>query len=177
MQTRVWSWDDLTTWDDWVTWLYQEVSPVVPNHFDAGGLIAARVQAQCPLARQVNAIASFRLVPSLMQFAPAVFIAPGPEDVPNDDPYGVSQVTEQNWYVYVIARNVTATEYGQAALDEAGMLTSQVLAALQGWKPSARHTELRRRRAQLPEYQPGEVMVPLMFSTVIINVGSANVAA
>lgn len=176
MKKPVGAWSDVASWAEWRTWLYAEVAPFVDNHFDAGGLIKERLVTACELVERAYVVASLNAVPELMQTLPAVFVVPGEGDaVTPDDPTGTAQFFDQPWLVLVGVRNVTDPQYGQAALDEAGLTTTQVLHALQGWPPSLDHGPLRRVTVRRPPaYEKGIAVVPLQFVTRIYREGSIN---
>lgn len=176
MKKAVRAWGDVTSWAEWSTWLYREVAPFVANHFDAGGLIAARLSQACTLVARSYVAANVAAALQLMQTLPAVWVVPGDDDaIAQDDPHGVAQFFDQAWLVLVGVRNVQSAEYGEAALDEAGMIVTQVLEALQGWQPSPDHGPLRRIKARRPlAYEKGTALVPLQFVTRIYREGSVN---
>jgi hypothetical protein len=84
---------------------------------------------------------------------------------------GQAQNVQQRWLVVLAARNATQGDGGAALQGEAGILLSKLLAALQGWAPSAEHRPLRRVAAPRPGYSPAFAFYPLAFECQITLIG------
>jgi len=88
--------------------------------------------------------------------------------------WGKNQISEQFWLVVISSKNVT--DSGNAARKELGVIALNVLQALQGWLPSAEHSELYRRRCpfRVTDDEKGFVHISFLFSTRIVIDGLDN---
>ena len=83
-----------------------------------------------------------------------------------------AQVAVQRWLVVIAVRNVRNVKSGSGARAEAGTLISKVIAALNGWAPTASHRPMRRVQAPRPGYNKGFAYFPLMFETQLFTGGA-----
>ncbi len=99
------------------------------------------------------------------------------DDLPDESTGGSSQrgkvqSSQQLWLVIVSARNVA--DAGVRSSLDAGIIFLNTLVALQGYRLSAEHGELQRKRLPYRAiYDNGFAHLPALFSTKVITTGSA----
>ncbi len=80
--------------------------------------------------------------------------------------------TEQTWQVVVAVKNLRSAKTGEHARETAGELCADVLAALQGWRPSPEHQPLSLAPGPRPGFSKGFAYFPLAFTTRVVARGS-----
>jgi hypothetical protein len=152
---------------------------MLDNYLAAEELIKARLAEKLSEVPALNILSAADLdgVKEASQVTPAVHVMYFDDEVPGSDGDAAlksrHQKTQQLWAVILVVRNVR-DKTGQASREDAGLLISTLLDTLQGWKPSAEHGPLRRRKAPFrTTYRNGFAYFPFLFSTQIVTTGSA----
>lgn len=146
---------------------------MLSNFLAAEPLIIARLKAKTSV-RHVLSVADLAGVEEGGQFTPAMhvlFTGYAPTQERED---GRIQQIEQTWTVVVAVRNVRDTRTGAAARSEAGVLITETLAALAGWKPSDEFSALKLARAVPPAFTTGFAYFPLAFTARVLAEGEGN---
>lgn len=100
------------------------------------------------------------------QVTPAVHIYFGGYRPLDEQVTGGVQQIEQTWYVVTAVRHPAGQQNGKATRNEAGHISSQVLAYLLGWLPGKEFTRLKLAGAPKPAFSKGGFgYVPLGFTT------------
>ena len=179
---RVTAWCQPGNWAGFISWI-EMASPIIPDHLRAAADIKLRLTEEVSLVDPVNihVVASLGVAVDLLQVTPALFVIPWDESVEDDDPMGMSAMTDQGWMVFIVARQVEDLKYGSATLSEAGMIQTQVLRALQGWTPPGFGRGMRRRPAPrfgayggMVDFEKGTAAIPLCFTLPIYLEGTVN---
>ncbi len=148
---------------------------MLTNYLAAEQLIIDRLRANTTVPeRHVLSAADLANVAEATQPTPAlhvIFTGYAPTQEKGD---GLIQQTEQTWTVIVVVRNVREAATGTPARRDAGGYLAEVLAALQGWKPSAEHTAMKLAPAPAPGYSSGYGYFPLAFTTRTTSKGTGN---
>ena len=76
----------------------------------------------------------------------------------------------QTWLIVGAVRNVAAHD-GSAARESAGKLLSQILAAVQGFRPHPELSALTLTAAGAPEYNAGFMYIPTTWTTPVTTRG------
>jgi hypothetical protein len=145
---------------------------MIENFFDAGALIVQRLQDKVQDVPALN----IRLAPNqewaianaLDKSIAVIFFDDQPNESKNGSGFkGSPQISTQYWLIVVSLKNVSNA--GSAARHDVGGLIVTVLKALQAYRLSSDHTELKRARSPFRNPDKGGfVHIPLMFTTTII---------
>jgi len=135
------------------------------NYFALEELLINRLKETVAGVRAILSQAELGGVAEDQQITPAlhvIFNAATP--TPNTD--GHRRYFREQWHVVVAVRNPRTQRGGRAARDEAGPLVTQVLKALELWRPSKAYSPLQVSLFVRPVVSPGGfIYVPLLFDT------------
>jgi len=141
----------------------------VVNYLGAEPLLIARLQAQVPGVKAVLSAADLAGVAESKQQTPALHVLFRGYRPTRTSGEGRVQETEQTWQVVVAVKNLRSPQTGEHAREEAGPLLAAVLAALQGWRPSAEHTPLTLAAGAAPGFSRGYAYFPVAFGTNVVT--------
>ena len=132
------------------------------NHLALEPLLIARIKAAVPGFRAVLGMADLASMQEAGQTTPAAHV------IYQGDAYppgagSSTRLVEQTWLVVVAVRNVRDTVGGSAAREEAGVLISQVLTALSGWRCAPEEKPLTLVTPPRPGFNAGYAYFPLAF--------------
>jgi len=147
------------------------------NYLAAEALIKQRLIDKVPAipAHHVLSAADLDGVKENAQATPALHVIYFDDEVPTGEGSqagtGRAQLVNQLWLVTLVVRNVKG-KTGAGNRNDAGLLIGPVLAALQGWRPSAEHGPLYRRKSPYRvTYRNGFGYFTYLFSTKISVTG------
>lgn len=145
------------------------------NYLSAEAFIIARLREKAPEAvKAVLSAADLAGVAESKQVTPALhvlFHGYRPTRAVEGS-RGAIQETEQTWVVVTAVRNLRTPKTGEHAREEAGPILSAVLAALQGWQPSPKHTPLELAGGPRAGFTGGYGYFPLAFTTRVVTRGA-----
>ncbi|MEW6490766.1 MAG: hypothetical protein AB1578_22995 [Thermodesulfobacteriota bacterium] len=141
------------------------------NYLSAEALIVARLQSKVAGVKAVLSAADLDGVAESAQVTPAVHVVFGGYRPTQERDEGRVQESEQVWIAVVAVRNLRTPKTGEHARETAGELCADVLAALQGWRPSAEHQPLKLAPGPRPGFSKGYGYFPLAFTTRVVTRG------
>lgn len=141
------------------------------------GLIVARLAAQTAMpAKRVLTAPDIEQVEEARQTTPAYHVIYAGDRAPSGGGGAARsryQVVEQLWLVVVAVKNVRDVRRGQAAREQAGPWVTELIAALQGWRPGDDYNELQRDLGAPPAaYQAGYFYVPTLWAVTFSTQGT-----
>lgn len=148
------------------------------DYLAAGALIEDRIREKAPNLKRVEVVGD--LVTWLEDEAefekqisgklPAAFVGYDGDVLGDMTGEGSDHVAAQRWLVVLAVGNYRRADTARGVVSDAGPLLAQLMAALNGWKPTG-FTELIRQAAPRPGYRAGVGFFPLVFSTNVFVEG------
>lgn len=135
------------------------MEPISDNFLAPEAAIVQRLQDTVQ-AELVGTARDMEQIDERAQRTPAVYVLFDGLQPQETAGSGQVQRIEQTWMVVGAVRNIEDQAGGSAAREDAGRLLSQILAALQGYKP---HPDLGRLALQAsgqPEHNAGFMYIP-----------------
>lgn len=144
------------------------------NYLSAEPLLIARLREKVSDVKGVLSAADLAGVAESAQQTPALHVVFGGYRPTRsvDGSRGAIQETEQTWWVVAAVKNLRSPQTGENAREQAGPILSAVLAALQGWQPTAKHTPLELAAGPRPGFSKGYGYFPLAFVTRVVTRGA-----
>lgn len=151
---------------------------MLDNYLAAGALIEARIVAKAPNLKRVEGVGDLtawledeaEFEKQISGKLPAAFVGYDGDVLGDMTGDGFTHVAGQRWLVVLAVGNYRRADTNKGVVDAAGPLLSQLMAALNGWKPEG-FTELIRQAAPRPGYRAGVGFYPLVFSTNVFVEG------
>jgi hypothetical protein len=126
--------------------------------------LKARIQAEVPGIRLVDAYASLVAAKGVARQTPAAFIYPASETAPLGNGYQHLQRVRVQFGVLIVVRNVSDAG-GAAAQKETEQLSAALRAALCGWVPGSDYDKVQLTSAGPAELDNGFLYWPETFVT------------
>lgn len=131
----------------------------------AANPIMVRLQAVLPAGTKLFLSATLAAASKNANFAPAVHLVFDGIKPGQNLGLGKIQGVEIRWLLMIVDRNVSDTQSGWPALENASTLTRAVLDALLGFKPDGNHQPMQLTAAPRHSENTGLAWMPLAFTT------------
>ena len=148
--------------------------PINSDYFSIEPLIIQRLKdAAIPGVRAVYSSSELARVDEKSQVTPAVHVLYYGDNVlegqGNQAEKGKKQKIEQNWMVVVAVNHAAQINPAAEMNQQAGVIISQVLVHLSGWRASPDHGELYRINGPGPDRRAGFAYYPLVFKSAVVT--------